>query len=49
MANTTYRELADAVFNKIKDVDFASINEEIAYQIVIGYMRPAIVSYQSAK
>lgn len=49
MANTTYRELADAVFNKIKDVDFASIDEEIAYQIVIGYMRPAIVSYQSAK
>ena len=49
MANTTYRELADAVFNKIKDVDFASIDEEIAYQIVIGYMRPAIVAYQSAK
>ena len=49
MANTTYRELANAVFNKIKDVDFASIDEEIAYQIVIGYMRPAIVSYQSAK
>ncbi len=49
MANTTYRELADTVFNKIKDVDFASIDEEIAYQIVIGYMRPAIVSYQSAK
>ena len=49
MANTTYRELADAVFNKIKDVDFASIDEEIAYQIVIGYMRPAVVAYQSAK
>jgi len=49
MANTTYKELADAVFNKIKDVDFASIDEEIAYQIVIGYMRPAIVAYQSAK
>jgi len=49
MTNTTYRELADAVFNKIKDVDFANIDEEIAYQIVIGYMRPAIVSFQSAK
>ncbi len=49
MANTTYRELADAVFNKIKDVDFANIDEEIAYQIVIGYMRPAIVAFQSAK
>lgn len=49
MANTTYRELADAVFNKIKDVDFANIDEEIAYQIVIVYMRPAIVAFQSAK
>lgn len=49
MANTTYRELADAVFNKIKDVEFANIDEEIAYQIVIGYMRPAIVAFQSAK
>lgn len=49
MANTTYRELADSVFNKIKDVDFASIDEEVAYQIVIGYMRPAIVAFQSAK
>lgn len=49
MANTTYRELADSVFNKIKDVDFASIDEEVAYQIVIGYIRPAIVAFQSAK
>lgn len=49
MANTTYRELADALFNKIKDVGFANIDEEIAYQIVIGYMRPAIVAFQSAK
>ena len=49
MANTTYRELAEAVFNKIKDVDFANIDEEIAYQIVIGYMRTAIVAFQSAK
>lgn len=49
MANTTYKELADAVFDKIKDVDFADIDEEIAYQIVIGYMRYAIVAFQSAK
>ncbi len=48
MANTTYKELADAVFNEIKDIDFASMDENIAYEIVIGYMRPAIVSYQSA-
>ena len=49
MSNTTYKELADAVFDKIKDIDFANINEDIAYQIVIGYMRSAIVSFESAK
>ncbi len=48
MANTTYKELADAVFNGIKDIDFANMDENIAYEIVIGYIRPAIVSYQSA-
>ena len=48
MANTTYKELADAVFDKIKDVDFANMSEETAYEIVVGYMRPAIVAFQSA-
>ena len=49
MANTTYRELADAVFLKIKDHSFCEMSEDIAYEIVIGYMRPAIVAFQSAK
>lgn len=49
MANTTYRELADAVFLKIKDHSFCEMSEDIAYEIVIGYMRPAIVVFQSAK
>lgn len=48
MANTTYKELADAVFDKIKDVDFANMDEGTAYEIVVGYMRPAIVAFQSA-
>ena len=48
MTNTTYRELANAVFDKIKDIDFANMDEEIAYQIVISYMRSAIVAFQSA-
>lgn len=48
MANTTYKELADAVFLKIKDYSFCDMSEDIAYEIVIGYMRPAIVSFQSA-
>ena len=50
MANTTYKELADYVFRKIKDSDFAQmINEEIAYDIVIGYLRSAIVMFDNCK
>ena len=50
MANTTYKELADYVFIKIKDSDFAQmINEEIAYDIVIGYLRTAIVMFDNCK
>ncbi len=48
MANTTYRELADAVFRKIKDRSFCEMSEDVAYDIVIGYMKPAIVAFQSA-
>lgn len=47
MANTTYRELADSVFLKIKDLDLAQLSEDIAYQIVIGYIKPACVKFQS--
>lgn len=49
MEPTQYKELADAVFDKIKDIDFADMDEDTAYQIVISYMRPAIVAFQSAK
>ncbi len=49
MEPTEYKELADAVFDKIKDIDFANMDEDTAYQIVISYMRPAIVAFQSAK
>lgn len=49
MANTTYRELADLVFRKIKDRQFCELSEETAYDIVIGYLRPAIVNFQSCK
>ena len=47
MTNTTYKELADAVFRNITDRSFCDISEEIAYDIVIGYIRPAIVKFQS--
>ena len=50
MANTTYKELADYVFRKIKDTNFAEmISEQIAYDIVIGYLRSAIVMFDNCK
>ena len=47
MDNTTFRELADSVFLKIKDLDLSQLSEDIAYQIVIGYIKPACVQFQS--
>lgn len=47
MANTTYMDLADSVFLKIKDLDLAQLPEDIAYQIVISYIKPACVKFQS--
>lgn len=49
MANTTYKELADAVFNTLKEHDFLQITEDIAYEIVINYIRPAIVMFENCK
>lgn len=47
--NTTYRELADVVFSKIKDYSFCEMSEDIAYEIVIGYMQSAIVRFENCK
>ena len=49
MANTTYKELADYVFNSRKDYDFLQVTEDVAYQIVINYLRPAVVMYENCK
>lgn len=49
MDNTTYNELADTVFNKIKDYDFLSMDEATAYEIVINYIRAAIVKFENCK
>lgn len=49
MANTTYKELADYVFNSLKDYDFLQVTEDIAYKIVINYLRPAIVMFENCK
>ena len=34
MANTTYKELADYVFDSLKDYDFLQVTEVVAYEIV---------------
>lgn len=47
--NTRYEDLANAVFEKIKDVDLCAMSEATAYDIVIGYMKSAIVQFQSCK
>lgn len=49
MVNTSYHELADSLFNKIKDYDFISMDEQAAYEIVINYIRPAIVQFENCK
>lgn len=49
MANTTYRELADALFDKIKDYSFLQLDESTAYEIVINYIRPASVRFENCK
>ena len=49
MANTTYKELADALFDKIKDHTFLQLDESTAYEIVINYIRPASVRFENCK
>lgn len=47
MEKTTYKQLADSLFNKIKDYNFANMDEETAYSIVINYISPATIKFQS--
>ena len=47
MTCTTFKELADSVFLKIKDLDLAQLPEDIAYKIVKSYIKPACVAFQS--
>jgi hypothetical protein len=46
---TAYKELADSVFDKIKDLDFMDMDENVAYDVVIRYIRPAIVKFENCK
>lgn len=45
--NTHYAELADIFFNKIKDYDLANMDENVAYEIAIGYIDSACSQFQS--
>ena len=46
MANTTYKELCDSVYSKIKDYDFVEMEESEADEILCDYIRPAIVAFE---
>lgn len=46
MANTTYKELCDSVYSKIKDYDFIQIGEDEADKILCDFIRPAIVAFE---
>lgn len=43
---TTYKELYNSVYSKIKDYDFIQMLEEDADDILHDYIRPAIVSFE---
>ena len=47
MENTKYSSLVSAFFNKIKDNMFVELDENIAYDIVLSYISPACVKFQS--
>lgn len=43
---TTYKELYNSVYSKIKDYDFITMLEEDADDILHDYLRPAIVAFE---
>ena len=45
--NTTYLFLAEKFFSKIKDYDFASMDESTALRIAIDYIAPACLMFES--
>ncbi len=47
MANTTYKELADRFFNKIKDNMFIELGDKISYDLAFSYIPSACSQFQS--
>lgn len=43
--NTTYYELCDSVFGKIKDYGFAGLDKNVAFEIILEYLNPAILMF----
>lgn len=43
---TTYKELYDSVYAKIKDYDFVDMLEEDVDEILHDYLRPAVVAFE---
>ena len=43
--NTTYQELCDSVFSKIKDYGLAGLDKDVAFSIILEYLNPAILMF----
>ena len=43
--NTTYEDLCDSVFSKIKDYGLAGLDKNIAFSIILEYLNPAILMF----
>lgn len=46
---TSYQELYNSVYSKIKDYDFITMTEDEANEILHDYIRPAIVDFEDCK
>lgn len=47
--NTTYKELYDSVFSKLKDYDLFKLSENEAYEIMSPYLKSGISKFKSCK
>ena len=43
--NTTYQDLCDSVFSKIKDYGLAGLDQDVAFSIILEYLNPAILMF----
>ena len=44
-SNTTYYELCDSVFPKIKDYGLNNLDQNTAFEIILEYLSPAIIMF----